>query len=159
MVKIAKTKKNKEKVSNKMISVKKKNGNLKNIKKVNQVVVKKNSQKNIKKISSKNINKKSNKSNIVKKNISQRLNMVKDKIVAAEAAFYCFDGKVYYCLKELCDGLGLMCIDTFSFHVNEQKNDFYNWIKHTFQEHKLSDSVLKCKTPKQMKIVIEKSLL
>jgi hypothetical protein len=132
--------------------VNKKNNKIKN--KVNKAVKTKTNLKIKGKDSSSSI-----KAKKIKVSSEKRILKVKDKIVPAEVAFYCFDGRVYYCLRELCNGLNEMSQDTFNFHVNHKKNDFYNWIKHTFQNDKLSKLIHKSKKPKTMMKIIEKSLL
>lgn len=65
------------------------------------------------------------------------------KSVLPEKAFYVCDGSVFNNLRELSDGLKRMSDESFSQHVNTEKNDFHNWIRDVFQEAKLANSVLK----------------
>jgi hypothetical protein len=81
---------------------------------------------------------------------------IEDRYVVAELAFYCCDNNVYFNLSQLCDGLNKMSNDTFSFHVNNEKNDFYNWIKYVYGEEKLAEKILKAKTKKEMLKILKK---
>ncbi len=49
------------------------------------------------------------------------------KVVAAKA-FRCNDGQVFQDLKGLAEGLERMSDETFSYHCNENKNDFSIWV-------------------------------
>lgn len=53
-----------------------------------------------------------------------------------EKHFIVSDGKKLKNVKELIDELELMNDETFSFHANEYKNDFANWLRDVFShEH------------------------
>jgi hypothetical protein len=49
------------------------------------------------------------------------------KVIAAKA-FRCNDGQVFRDLKGLAEGLERMSDETFSFHCNDNKNDFSIWV-------------------------------
>ena len=49
-----------------------------------------------------------------------------DHYVEADVAFYCCNNEVYRSVKDLCNALTNMNENTFSYHVNAEKNDFYN---------------------------------
>lgn len=53
------------------------------------------------------------------------------------------DGKKFSTLKGLAKELKSMADDTFFHHVNEHKNDFARWIKHSLKKDKLSETVEK----------------
>lgn len=49
-------------------------------------------------------------------------------VVPEERAFRCNDGTVFKSMKELRDGLANMSEETYSYHVNDTKNDFIRWV-------------------------------
>lgn len=63
-----------------------------------------------------------------------------------ENYFILKDGTVIKDLYQLNHYLKKMPSDVFSFHVNAQKNDFYNWIKDIFKEKGLAAEVKKART-------------
>ena len=44
-------------------------------------------------------------------------------------------------MKELENALKTMSYETFSYHANEEKNDFYNWIKDTVGDEELAELI------------------
>ena len=54
--------------------------------------------------------------------------------------FYCKDGKVFRKMEEMARQLRKLDKETYSHHVNDQKNDFANWV-----EHAIGDAVLASK--------------
>lgn len=65
--------------------------------------------------------------------------------VAEEKVFWCHDGSVFKNLIELKNALGKMSDETFSYHVNDEKNDFSNWIRDVIGDGKLAKDLLKFK--------------
>ncbi|MBU1198217.1 MAG: hypothetical protein KKF46_07375 [Nanoarchaeota archaeon] len=61
--------------------------------------------------------------------------------IPAEKFFYVNDGTVIRHLAELPDALRNMSPDTFNHHVNEQKNDFYNWVGDVFEHSRLARKI------------------
>lgn len=53
--------------------------------------------------------------------------------IPPEKYFYVKNGMIIKSLQELPDALRSMDPETFVYHVNEEKNDFYNWIKDVFE--------------------------
>ncbi len=49
--------------------------------------------------------------------------------VASDQRFFSQDGSTYKNLAELAECLGHMSPEVFSYHVNDTKNDFSNWIR------------------------------
>jgi hypothetical protein len=70
--------------------------------------------------------------------------------IPQEKYFYVCDGTVIKSLHELPDALRNMNPETFSCHVNEQKNDFYNWIKDVFEHSSLARNVKNVKRKENM---------
>lgn len=77
--------------------------------------------------------------------------------IPPEKYFYAVDGTVIRNLGELPDALRSMSPETFTSHVNEQKNDFYNWINDVFQHTSLARKVKSIKRKETMakKVFIE----
>ena len=66
--------------------------------------------------------------------------------------------KTLWSLDDLSEAINLIDQDTFSKHVNEEKNDFANWVQHVFVEEELADQLRKFPTPLRMMVSIEKFL-
>jgi hypothetical protein len=49
--------------------------------------------------------------------------------VSGEKIFWVNNGKALHNMKELGEGLKTMSDDTYFYHANEQKHDFFNWVK------------------------------
>ena len=49
-------------------------------------------------------------------------------------------------IKNLADSLKTMPDETFTYHVNSEKNDFANWIKEVLLDSKLAADLKKVKT-------------
>lgn len=58
-----------------------------------------------------------------------------------EKAFYLNDGKDITDLKSLAKELRAMPQHVYEHHVNFNKNDFANWVKHSLNEHTLSERI------------------
>ena len=59
-------------------------------------------------------------------------------------------------LYELGMHLAVMHDSTFEHHVNDEKNDFKNWVFDIVQDKHLADRILKAKTREDMAKVVEK---
>lgn len=70
--------------------------------------------------------------------------------VKPEHYFWLMDGTIIKNLNELYETMQRISDDVFRYHVNEQKNDFYNWVKDVHQDKKLAESLLKAKTREEM---------
>ncbi len=60
---------------------------------------------------------------------------------SAELAFYCNDGRLFYDLKELAEGLMAINEATFYHHVREGNNDFSNWVRDVIQDTELAQEL------------------
>ncbi|MDD4859705.1 MAG: hypothetical protein PHR56_05820 [Dehalococcoidales bacterium] len=58
--------------------------------------------------------------------------------VPAEFVFRAQDGCIMKNMKELADELDAMTEVTYAFHVNHEKNDFYNWVKDIIKDDRLA---------------------
>ena len=79
-------------------------------------------------------------------------NMKKDILsdVEPEVYFWLNDGTVIKNLKELYEAMKTMDNNTFSHHVNEQKNDFHNWVRDIHKDKRLAGELMKAKTQDEM---------
>lgn len=57
--------------------------------------------------------------------------------------FYLQDGKVFSTLEKFSKELQTMTQDVFKHHVNKDKHDFKEWIKHSLKEEELSKKIEK----------------
>jgi len=80
------------------------------------------------------------------------------KTLREEEYFYLRNGSSLKSIEELYDKLEDMLDEDFFFHVNEEKNDFANWIKGVFGEKELSDNLSTVKTKKEVKKILDKFL-
>jgi len=74
--------------------------------------------------------------------------------VPEEYVFWCCDGRILKNLRELCDALGAMSDDTFTYHVNAAKNDFHNWVKDIIKDDALASDLLKAADTKTAVTVV-----
>jgi len=75
-----------------------------------------------------------------------------------EHKFWCNNGEVYNNLAELANGLKKINPETFSHHVNTERNDFHNWVRDVFQDHKLAGDLKIAKNNKWMASKVEQRL-
>ena len=61
--------------------------------------------------------------------------------VDARYFFYLTSGQYLKNVKELSSALENMSDHVFNFHVNSQKNDFYNWVKDVIKDDQLAGSI------------------
>jgi len=64
--------------------------------------------------------------------------------------FYLNNGKKLKNIAELMESLKDMGQDLFSFHVNEQNNDFANWIRDVFGAKELARRIRLARYPSTM---------
>ena len=100
------------------------------------------------KVSSKKITKK-----ILKPKESQSSFFVQD--IDPKHYFYLNDGRIIKDLFELCEVLLNISEDTFNHHVNNERNDFSNWIRSVFGNKSLALKISKCKTKEEMVSVLK----
>ncbi len=80
------------------------------------------------------------------------------KNVPEDKRFWLCDGRVLKNLKELESALRNMSKGTYDYHVNKEKNDFYNWVKDVFKEKKLAKEIKKSRTKKTAANKLKKKL-
>jgi hypothetical protein len=64
--------------------------------------------------------------------------------------FWCNDGAVFSNLRDLKDALSNMNSETFSHHVNSEKNDFCNWINEVVGDKDLAKEISNLKDKKSI---------
>ena len=78
-----------------------------------------------------------------------------EKKAPEEETFKLENGENLHSIKDFIDNLDHMPDDVFQNHVNEEKNDFANWIKHVFNEEELANKLQNKKTKEDIKEVFE----
>jgi len=71
--------------------------------------------------------------------------------IKPEHYFWLKNGGSIKSIEELPNALDVMPNDIFSHHVNEQKNDFSNWVKDVFNDKELAEMMLAAKNLNEMK--------
>ncbi|MEK6946849.1 MAG: hypothetical protein AABX32_04545 [Nanoarchaeota archaeon] len=70
--------------------------------------------------------------------------------VNPEQYFHMRNGVVLKCLHDLIDILEVIDNETFDYHVNNNKNDFSEWVRHIFRDNKIADKMKNAKTKLEM---------
>ncbi|MEM5835042.1 MAG: polysaccharide deacetylase family protein [Candidatus Aenigmatarchaeota archaeon] len=100
--------------------------------------------------------------NDIKQRIKNRLDMKKEEALRILSdytdVFWCHDGKVFKNLYELRDGLRNMSNETYSYHANEEKNDFSNWVRDVIKDEKLANNLRKAKSKEEALQIVEKRI-
>lgn len=71
---------------------------------------------------------------------------VKSKLLISadnEKRFFACNGAVYENYYQLLEGLKSMTGETFTRHVNKEKNDFMNWVRDVFGDNRLAKEIAK----------------
>ena len=75
--------------------------------------------------------------------------------VPAEVVFWCHDGQIFNDLDQLLVGFDLMSDETYSYHVNEDKNDFSCWVLDVIGDGELATGLKKAKTKTEAKKITQ----
>ena len=67
--------------------------------------------------------------------------------VKPEECFVLKNGRILKNLYELTNSLTSIDAETFRHHVNDEKNDFANWIRYVYNDEELAEHVARAKTP------------
>ncbi|HEX55242.1 MAG: hypothetical protein DRO90_00135 [Candidatus Altiarchaeales archaeon] len=78
--------------------------------------------------------------------------------VPAEKCFWANNGWIIRNLRELPIALENMSDETFFYHCNKEKNDFYNWIKDVIGYEELAERIKNVKTKKSMMNRVKKAI-
>ena len=68
--------------------------------------------------------------------------------------FFCKDGRVIKSLEELAKVIKELHPEVFMHHVNEEKNDFANWIRDVIGDHVLANRLKRVKKQSTMDKII-----
>lgn len=90
------------------------------------------------------------------KYIMENLKAFENKKIPKDKWFVLNDGRKLRTIDELKESLKVMENNIFSHHVNQDKNDFYSWILHVFNDAKLAEKIMSAKTKDELVNVLEK---
>jgi len=76
--------------------------------------------------------------------------------ISPQQYFHLRDGTAIKSIEELALRLDNISDEDFTFHVNEEKNDFSNWIKDVFDQAELADCLCQVKGKKESQICLLK---
>lgn len=81
--------------------------------------------------------------------------------VPEDKAFWVNDGNrtLIRNIYELTEAISSMKEKTFKFHVNKNKNDFSEWIRHVMGDEKLADEVARLVMKDKIQIVLQKYVI
>lgn len=79
--------------------------------------------------------------------------------MAENKTFYSSDGNTFSTLKAFTRNLQTMDEDTFTSHVNEEKNDFANWMQFALKEEKLAKKVEELKSKDKIELEVLRHLV
>jgi len=77
--------------------------------------------------------------------------------VPVDNVFYLNDGRILKSLCELRDALKAMDAGTFSHHVNQERNDFANWVRDIMKKKAVANQMAAANTRKAMLAVVSKA--
>ncbi|MDK2907566.1 MAG: hypothetical protein PWQ87_24 [Candidatus Woesearchaeota archaeon] len=81
------------------------------------------------------------------------------KEIKPEEYFLLCDGLVLKNIYDLIDALETMNDDVFYYHVNDERNDFFNWLKDVFHEEELAQRIVGFRNPLKIEVEILKELV
>lgn len=81
-----------------------------------------------------------------------------DRELAPKEYFYLSDGRFLTNTNDLIAALKTMADETFLHHVNEQRNDFANWLKDVFENEELAKKISNIKDKEKMRKEIQYEL-
>ncbi|MEK6947451.1 MAG: hypothetical protein AABX32_07635 [Nanoarchaeota archaeon] len=84
--------------------------------------------------------------------------MNKDFEIKPEEYFGLSNGRILKNLNELLNALKSMDEETFKFHVNQEKNDFGNWIEDVFKYEDLANQIFNAKMREDIIKAVESKL-
>ena len=81
-----------------------------------------------------------------------------DEQVSPEHHFWLRSGKPISSLVQLADEFEHMDSEVFSHHINEERNDFHNWVRDVFHDGVLANRLLHVNTADEAATIIQKRL-
>ena len=79
--------------------------------------------------------------------------------ISPDKYFVLYSGGLIKDIKELAFALDYMSDEEFSFHVNDEKNDFSKWIKDVFGDEELAKKLMRTTDKKETQLIILKHLI
>lgn len=76
--------------------------------------------------------------------------------IPSEQHFYFTSGHRARNVKELAEVMDEIEQEIFESHVNMDKNDFYNWVRHVFEDLELAEKLIGVTGPKHLQFTIYK---
>lgn len=76
---------------------------------------------------------------------TQKLDLIS---VDGDQCFWVNNGPALRNIKDLSDALKGISEDSYAYHVNEEKNDFANWVLNALKDETLASKLSKAKTLK-----------
>jgi hypothetical protein len=98
----------------------------------------------------------------IKQKKSNTVKQVNEKLMEPVSQEHCFillGGKSLHSLPQLIFELDEMPDEVFRHHVNPEKNDFANWIRHIIGEVELADKLMGIDTKKDTQLMMLKHLI
>ncbi|MFH1399063.1 MAG: hypothetical protein ABIG95_03050 [Candidatus Woesearchaeota archaeon] len=80
-------------------------------------------------------------------------------MLSPEKYFYVCDGSVIRYMGEVVGVLNSIADESFSYHVNEHKNDFAKWVGDVFGRTELAERLMAVRTRKDMMALLEEEIL
>lgn len=81
------------------------------------------------------------------------------KKITPDKYFLVHDGTIIKSVLELVDVLEFMDDATFYYHVNNTRNDFYNWIKDVFEEPEIAARLLSTTDKRTMQVILLREIV
>ncbi len=79
--------------------------------------------------------------------------------VKPEQYFLVCDGQVLKNIMDLVDALDCMSEDVFYYHVNDDRNDIFNWLKDVFKEEELAERIVGIRSPLRLEIALLREII
>lgn len=107
---------------------------------------------------SKNIEKKK-RTKSIEPRITKKVISVTISNISPDKYFVLHDGRTIKGIKELADIMDNINDEIFYYHVNDQKNDFSNWIRDVFNEITLAENIQDMRNKIDVQLEIYKHLM
>jgi hypothetical protein len=81
---------------------------------------------------------------------------MQETVLRPEQRFWLHNGMIVENLHQLAEAFDTIDDKTFDHHLNEDKNDFYNWIRYALHDKELADDFITVKTKEEARAIIHK---
>ncbi|MBN1377548.1 hypothetical protein JW949_04435 [Candidatus Woesearchaeota archaeon] len=102
--------------------------------------------------------KKTSKTKGKKKTKATKKSSILNKEISPEKYFILNSGKAIATVRELVEELQIMNDELFRHHVNDERNDFANWIQDVFEDKKLAKKLREIKDREKTRTAIYKHI-